>query len=141
MLSIFGKEISRHKHGAIINIASISGFRPLTRAAAYAAAKSAVINFTQWLAVHMCQNYSPQIRVNAITPGFFVTEQNRYLLFDENGDLTERGKKILDRVPQNRFGLPSELTSALIWLLSDSASFVTGSVVTVDGGFNAFAGV
>jgi len=138
---VFGKEMVRQSSGSIVNIASIAGFRPLTRAAAYAAAKAAIINFTKWLAVHMCQNYSSKVRVNAIAPGFCATEQNKYLLYATDGQLTERGKKILDSVPQNRFGQPSELVSAAIWLLSDSASFVNGSVVTIDGGFDAFSGV
>jgi len=138
---VFGKEIIKQKKGSIVNIASIAGIKPLTRAAAYAAAKAATINFTQWLAVHMCQNYSTEIRVNAIAPGFCATSQNRYLLFDNNGGLTTRGKTILSQVPQNRFGDAGELTSGILWLLSDSASFVTGSVITVDGGFNAFLGV
>ena len=138
---VFGKEIIKQNAGSIVNIASIAGFRPLTRAAAYAAAKAAVINFTRWLAVHMCQNYSAKIRVNAIAPGFCATEQNRYLLYTKDKQLTERGRKILNSVPQNRFGQPSELIGATLWLLSDSASFATGSVVTIDGGFDAFSGV
>ena len=138
---VFGKEIAKQKQGSIVNIASISGFRPLTRASAYAAGKAAVINFTKWLAVYICQNYSPQIRVNAIAPGFFATEQNRYLLYDETGQLTQRGLSIIEKVPQHRFGTPSELTGALVWLLSESASFCTGTVITVDGGFDAFSGV
>jgi NAD(P)-dependent dehydrogenase (short-subunit alcohol dehydrogenase family) len=138
---VFGKEIAKQKQGSIVNIASISGFRPLTRASAYAAGKAAVINFTKWLAVYICHHYSPQIRVNAIAPGFFATEQNRYLLYNDTGHLTQRGRSILEKVPQNRFGLPSELTSVMVWLLSDSASFCTGTVVTVDGGFDAFSGI
>ena len=138
---VFGKHIAKQQAGSIINIASIAGFKPLTNAAAYAASKAAILNFTQWLAVHMCQNYSAQIRVNAIAPGFFATEQNRYLLYTPNGELTERGHKILSEVPQNRFGEPYELASVAVWLLSDSASFATGSVITIDGGFDAFSGV
>ncbi len=138
---VFGKEIVKQDSGSIINIASIAGFRPLTRAAAYAAAKAAVINFTKWLTVHICQNYSTKIRVNAIAPGFCATEQNQYLLFEESGELTERGKTILGSVPQNRFGQPDEIVSAVVWLLSDSASFVNGSTVTIDGGFEAYSGV
>jgi NAD(P)-dependent dehydrogenase (short-subunit alcohol dehydrogenase family) len=138
---VFGKEIIKQKKGAIVNVASIAGFKPLTRASAYAAAKAAVINFTQWLAVHMCQDYSTEIRVNAIAPGFCATEQNKFLLYGKDNQLTERSKKILKSVPQNRFGQPSELAGAAIWLLSDSASFVTGSVITVDGGFDAYSGV
>lgn len=138
---VFGKEIAQRKKGSILNIASVAGFRPLTRAPVYAAAKAAVINFTKWLSVHMADNYSANIRVNAIAPGTCAAEQNRYLLYEENGELTERGRTILNAVPQNRFGEPTELAGAAIWLLSDSASFVTGSVVTVDGGFDAFSGV
>lgn len=138
---IFGKEIAKQNTGSIINIASIAGFKPLTRAAAYASAKAAVINFTKWLAVYMCQNCSTKIRVNAIAPGFCSTEQNRYLLYTPGGGLTERGRKILSEVPQNRFGEPYELTSLAVWLLSDSSSFATGSVITIDGGFDAFSGV
>ncbi len=138
---VFGKEIARLKQGSIVNIASIAAFRPLTRAAAYAAGKAAVINFTRWLAVHFCLHYSTRIRVNAIAPGFFTTEQNRYLLFNGSGDLTERGQVILEQVPQKRFGDPTELCAAVVWLLSESATFVTGSVITLDGGFDAFSGV
>jgi len=97
--------------------------------------------FTKWLAVYMCQNYSSRIRVNAIAPGFFATEQNKYLLYDDTGQLTRRGQSIIAKVPQQRFGNPDELTGALIWLLSESASFCTGTVITIDGGFDAFSGV
>ena len=138
---VFGKEIAKQENGSIVNIASISGFRPLTRAPGYAAGKAAVINFTKWLAVYMCQNYSSRIRVNAIAPGFFATEQNKYLLYDDAGQLTRRGQSIIAKVPQQRFGNPGELTGALIWLLSESASFCTGTVITIDGGFDAFSGV
>jgi NAD(P)-dependent dehydrogenase (short-subunit alcohol dehydrogenase family) len=138
---VFGKEIAKQQLGSIVNIASIAAFRPLTRASAYAAAKAAVINFTRWLAVYFCDNYSAKIRVNAIAPGFFVTEQNKYLLFEESGNLTQRGKDILCQVPQKRFGDPHELAASVVWLLSDSSSFVTGSVITLDGGFDAYSGV
>lgn len=138
---VFGKVMAGQKEGSIINIASIAGFRPLTKAAAYAAGKAAVINFTRWLAVYFCREYSPKIRVNAIAPGFFATSQNQYLLFDGSGQLTDRGKEILNQVPQKRFGDPAELTAAAVWLLSGSASFVTGSTVTIDGGFDAFCGI
>jgi NAD(P)-dependent dehydrogenase (short-subunit alcohol dehydrogenase family) len=101
-----------------------------------------VSNFTQWLAVHMCQNYSKDIRVNAIAPGFFLTEQNRFLLMNEKArDLTPRGKTIIDHTPMGRFGQPEELIGTVLWLLSDAAKFVTGIVVPVDGGFSAFCGV
>jgi NAD(P)-dependent dehydrogenase (short-subunit alcohol dehydrogenase family) len=138
---VFGKEIMKQQKGSILNIASIAGFRPLTQAAAYAAAKAAVINFTKWLAVHICQNYSTEIRVNAIAPGFCSTHQNKYLLYDAQGRLTERGEKILRAVPAGRFAAPEEFVGAAIWLLGDSASYVTGTAITIDGGFDAFSGV
>ena len=137
----FAREITKQKQGSILNIASIAGLTPLTRSAGYCAAKAAVVNFTKWLAVHMCQEYSPRIRVNAICPGFIATAQNKYLLYDDNGQLTDRGRTILNTVPQNRFGEPAELAAATIWLLSAAAAFATGSVITIDGGFSAYSGV
>ncbi|MBN1974681.1 MAG: SDR family oxidoreductase [Sedimentisphaerales bacterium] len=139
---VFGKEMTENKSGLILNVSSMNAFRPLTKIAAYSAAKAAVSNFTQWLAVHVCQNYSRDIRVNAIAPGFFLTEQNRFLLTDEKtGELTPRGKTILDHTPMGRFGQADELVGTVIWLLSDAAKFVTGVVVPIDGGFSAFSGV
>lgn len=139
---VFGKEMAENGAGIILNVSSMNAFRPLTKIAAYSAAKAAVSNFTQWLAVHVCQNCSRDIRVNAIAPGFFLTEQNRFLLTDEKtGDLTARGKTIIDHTPMGRFGKPEELIGTVIWLLSDAAKFVTGVVVPVDGGFSAFSGV
>ena len=113
----------------------------LTRIPAYSAAKAGVSNFTQWLAVHMAQEYSPNIRVNAIAPGFFVGEQNRRLLLNEDGSLTARGQTILSHTPMARFGNPEDLLGAVLWLLSPASAFVTGVVIPIDGGFSAFSGV
>jgi NAD(P)-dependent dehydrogenase (short-subunit alcohol dehydrogenase family) len=139
---VFGRLMADRGEGIILNVSSMNAFRPLTRIPAYSAAKSAVSNFTQWLAVHMAQEYSPQIRVNALAPGFFLTEQNRFLLTDEeSGELTPRGKTIVGHTPMDRFGDPEELIGTTIWLLSPASEFVTGVVVPVDGGFSAFSGV
>ncbi|HAF70566.1 MAG: Short-chain dehydrogenase/reductase SDR [Acetothermia bacterium 64_32] len=138
---VFGRIMAKRNQGVILNIASMASFRPLTRTPAYSAAKAAVANFTQWLAVHMAQEYSPAIRVVAIAPGFFLTEQNRYLLVDEKGELTERGKQIIAHTPMGRFGKPEDLIGAVKWLLSPGAEFVTGVVIPIDGGFSAFSGV
>ena len=138
----FGRVLAEQGEGVILNISSINTFRPLTKIPAYSAAKAAVTNFTQWLAVHMSQEYSDKIRVNAIAPGFFLTEQNRFLLTDEaTGDLTPRGKTIADHTPMARFGNPEDLIGTVLWLLSPGAAFVHGIVVAVDGGFSAFSGV
>jgi len=139
---VFGKLMARQKNGAILNISSLNASRPLTRIPAYSAAKAGISNFTQWLAVHMAQEYSAEIRVNAIAPGFFLTEQNRFLLTEnEAGDLTPRGQSILSHTPMKRFGKPEDLLGTLLWLVSPAAAFVTGIVVPVDGGFSAFSGV
>ena len=139
---VFGKAMVKQGDGVILNISSMNAFRPLTRIPAYSAAKAAVSNFTQWLAVHIAQEYSPRIRVNAIAPGFFLTEQNRFLLTEaSNGELTARGKSIIAHTPMGRFGDPEDLVGAVMWLLSPAASFVTGVVVPIDGGFSAFSGV
>lgn len=140
---VFGKSMVEQDGGSVLNISSMNAFRPLTRTPAYAAAKAGVSNFTQWLAVHMAQEYSPNIRVNAIAPGFFLTEQNRFLLTDDaTGSLTPRGETIVKHTPMGRFGGPEDLIGTVVWLLSPAASsFVTGIVVPVDGGFNAFSGV
>ena len=138
---VFGKLMVNQKSGVILNISSMNAFRPLTRIPAYSAAKAGVSNFTQWLAVHMAQEYSPQIRVNAIAPGFFVGDQNRRLLFSEDDTLTPRGQTIIDHTPQGRFGVPEDLLGTIFWLVSPASAFVTGVVVPVDGGFSAFSGV
>lgn len=139
---VFGKLMAQQSQGSILNVVSMAAFRPLTRVVAYSAAKAAVNNFTQWLAVHFAQEYSPNIRVNAIAPGFFLTSQNRFLLKDaETGELTPRGKSIIAHTPMARFGVPEDLLGGALWLLSSSAAFVTGVVVPIDGGFSAFGGV
>ncbi|MGD9100785.1 MAG: SDR family oxidoreductase [Anaerolineae bacterium] len=139
---VFGRDMAAGGQGIILNVSSMNAFRPLTRIPAYSAAKSGVSNFTQWLAVHMAQEYSPHIRVNAIAPGFFLTEQNRFLLSDESsGELTPRGRTIIEHTPMNRFGKPEDLLGTVLWLLSPASAFVTGVVVPVDGGFSAFSGV
>ncbi len=139
---VFGKTMAVAKSGVIVNVSSASAIRPLTRVATYGAAKAALDNFTRWLAVHMASEYSPEIRVNAICPGFIETEQNRFLLRDrETGALSKRGGDILAHTPAGRFGTPEDLLGALHWMVSPASAFVTGSVIVVDGGFSAFSGV
>jgi NAD(P)-dependent dehydrogenase (short-subunit alcohol dehydrogenase family) len=139
---VFGRVIAEQDQGVILNTSSMNAFRPLTKIPAYSAAKAAVSNFTRWLAVHMAQEYAPGIRVNALAPGFFLTTQNRFLLIDEETEaLTPRGRTIIDHTPMGRFGDPEDLLGTALWLLSPGASFVTGIVVPVDGGFSAFSGV
>ena len=139
---VFGKHMAENDEGIILNVSSMNAYRPLTRVPAYAAGKAAVNNFTQWLAVHMAQEYSPNIRVNALAPGFFHTKQNHFLLFGgTDGQLTKRGQKIIDHTPMGRFGDPEDLLGAMLWLLSPLSRFVTGVVIPIDGGFSAYSGV
>jgi len=139
---VFGRHMAENGEGIILNISSMNAYRPLTRVPAYAAGKAAVNNFTQWLAVHMAQEYSPNIRVNALAPGFFHTKQNHFLLYGDSEDqLTERGQKIIDHTPMGRFGDPEDLLGAMLWLVSPASKFVTGVVVPIDGGFSAYSGV
>ncbi len=139
---VFGRDMATQGEGVILNMCSTNAIRPLTRIPAYSAAKAAVSNFTQWLAVHFSQNYSKKIRVNAIAPGFFLTHQNRFLLTDEKtGELTPRGKAITAHTPMGRFGDPNDLVGTVVWLLSAGAEFVHGAVIPVDGGYSAYSGI
>ncbi len=138
---VFGKIMSAQKKGVILNISSMNSFRPLTRIPAYSAAKAGLSNFTQWLAVHMAQEYSPEIRVNAIAPGFLVGKQNKQLLLNEDGSLAPRGRSIISHTPMGRFQVPDDLLGTALWLISPASAAVTGIVVPVDGGFSAFSGV
>lgn len=138
---VFGKMMAAQKAGVILNVSSMNSFRPLTRIPAYSAAKAGLSNFTQWLAVHMAQEYSRDIRVNAIAPGFLVGDQNRRLLLNEDGSLTARGQSIISHTPMGRFQAPDDLLGTVLWLISPASAMVTGIVVPVDGGFSAFSGV
>jgi NAD(P)-dependent dehydrogenase (short-subunit alcohol dehydrogenase family) len=138
---VFSKDMASRRKGVVINIASMSSFRPITRVVGYSAAKAGIDNFTQWLAVEMAKKFGEGLRVNAISPGFFITEQNRTLLTNPDGSFTARGQAAINQTPFGRFGRPEELIGTLVWLCSDAAAFVTGVNVPVDGGFNAFCGV
>ena len=138
---IFCDAMARQKKGVIINIASMSSFRPITRVVGYSAAKAAIDNLTGWLAIEMARKFGEGIRVNAIAPGFFITEQNRRLLTNEDGTFTARGQAAINNTPFGRFGVPDELIGTLIWLCSDASKFVTGVDIPVDGGLHVFCGV
>ena len=139
---VLAKLMTETGEGVILNYSSMNAYRPLTNIAAYSASKAAITNFTSWLAVYLAQNYSCNIRVNAIAPGFFLGEQNRFLMIDKDtGGWTPRGQKIIDHTPMGRLGNPEDLLGCVLWLLSPAASFVTGITVPVDGGFSAYAGV
>lgn len=138
---IFGEAMAKQGKGSIINISSMASQRVITKVLGYSMAKSAIDCYTKWFAVELGKRYGDQIRMNAIAPGFFLTEQNRTLLTNGNGTMTERGNLVIKNTPYNRFGQPEELIGALIWLLSDASQFVTGTVVNVDGGFSVFSGV
>jgi NAD(P)-dependent dehydrogenase (short-subunit alcohol dehydrogenase family) len=139
---IVGRHMAEQKKGVILNVSSMNAYRPLTRIPAYSASKAGASNFTQWLATHMAQEYSTNIRVNAIAPGFFLTEQNRFLMTDkETGEATERGQKILNHIPMGRLGCPEDLSGTVLWLMSPASAYVTGIIVPVDGGFSGYSGV
>ena len=138
---IFGEAIASQGKGSIVNISSMASQRVITKVLGYSMAKSAIDCYTKWFAVELGKRYGDTIRMNAIAPGFFLTEQNRTLLTNGNGTMTERGGLVIKNTPFNRFGDPEELIGALIWLLSDASQFVTGTVVNVDGGFSIFSGV
>lgn len=138
---VFGKSMAKQRKGSILNISSMSAQQAITRIVGYSASKAGVDNFTKWLSVEMALKFGEGIRVNAIAPGFFIGEQNRALLLNEDGSLTERGKTIVAQTPMKRFGKPEELQGVVNWLVSDQASFVTGVIIPIDGGFSAFSGV
>jgi len=139
---VLAKQMAAAGEGVILNYSSMNAYRPLTNIAAYSASKAAITNFTSWLAVYLAQNFSGKIRVNAIAPGFFLGEQNRFLMVDkETGNWTPRGQKVIDHTPMGRLGNPEDLLGAVLWLLSPASSFVTGITVPVDGGFSSYAGV
>lgn len=138
---IFAKPMIEQKEGSIINISSMAAERPMTHVMGYAASKAAIDNYTKWLSTELITKYGEGLRVNAIAPGFFIGEQNRDLLLNDDGSLTSRGQAIIDHTPMKRFGKPEDLAGTLIWLCSEASAFVTGTVIPVDGGFSSYTGV
>lgn len=138
---VFGEIMAKQQSGSIVNVSSMAAYESITRVPGYSMAKSAVENFTRWLAQEMAIKFSEKIRVNAIAPGFFIGNQNRAILINPDGSLTDRSKKVIAKTPMKRFGDISELNGAVQFLCSDAASFITGAVLPVDGGFSAFSGV
>ena len=138
---VFGELLAKQGSGNVINIASMATYHPLTNTVAYCGAKAAVANFTEWMATHFNQNYSKNIRVNAIAPGFLLTTQNKFLMQKEDGTPTDRGQRVLNKTPMGRYGDPEEMAGPVIWLCSEAASFVNGAVIPVDGGFSSFWGI
>ncbi|MFA5676443.1 MAG: SDR family oxidoreductase, partial [Christensenellales bacterium] len=139
---VFGRVFAQKKGGCVVNVSSMAAFTPLTKTVAYSAAKAGVTNFTRWMATHFNQEYSPNIRVNAIAPGFLLTQQNEYLLVDQKTKQhTERGAKIIAGTPMGRYGKPEELVGAVVFLCSSAASFINGAVLPIDGGYAAYSGV
>ncbi|MEC7769844.1 MAG: SDR family oxidoreductase [Bacteroidota bacterium] len=138
---VFGKQMAEQGHGCILNVSSMAATQALTRVVGYSASKAAIDNFTKWMATELALKFGEGLRVNAIAPGFFISNQNRKLLLNEDGSYTDRGKTIIDNTPMKRFGNANELHGAVHWLISDAASFVTGAIIPIDGGFSAFSGV
>lgn len=138
---VFGELLAKQGTGNVINIASMATYHPLTNTVAYCGAKAVVANFTEWMATHFNQNYSKNIRVNAIAPGFLLTTQNKFLMQKEDGTPTDRGQRVLNKTPMGRYGDPEEMAGPVIWLCSEAASFVNGAVIPVDGGFSSFWGI
>lgn len=138
---VFGEVMARQKTGSIINISSMAAQQAMSGVPGYSVAKAAIDNFTRWMAVEMARKHGGGIRVNAIAPGFFVSQQNKGVLINADGSYTERAKTVLARTPMGRFGLPEELNGVVRWLCSEAASFVTGAVIPIDGGFSAYSGI
>lgn len=138
---VFAKSMAENGRGSIINISSMASIRAITRVVGYSAAKAAIDNFTRWMAVELANKFGSGLRINAIAPGFLLTSQNRRLLTNDDGSLTERGKSIISLTPFKRFGNPEEMVGPVIWLASDASAFVTGAIIPIDGGFSSFSGV